>query len=302
MRLIKASIILVFILFVKFNLFAQILNLPNFDPGNQDYIARDIHLLPNSMSYVLRSETYFKDSLISKNVLETFYNYGNERYCFENDVNFLGETNSVCILKKLSDTLWLQTNQYFEYEGINCDSIIVKLKNGKIIESEERRDGKHYQSNLYKYDNDFLIQKIYINTQGDSSLNSYHYQDGKLKFRKSISKDDLVYKIEYQYIDSILNVFNYSNQELVSKRIFKFNSIGKVSEKIEFRRDLESLEMKQIHKINYSYNAKNELVKIESLNSLNRSQTTEIDPEDSITFKYLWMGKNKKQLRRYEFF
>ncbi|MEP6647821.1 MAG: hypothetical protein ABJC12_12100 [Saprospiraceae bacterium] len=267
-------------------------------------IECELGILPSSESYVLTIENYLADKLVDKHISESFYNYGNIRYVFENNGNWFDVVDRVRIFKIINDTLSIQTSLLLDEVEQKEDSMLIYSKNGKIYLVDFKENGNEIKSIALEYDDDKLVKKFYT-TRNKSSSVIYSYHNDLI---------DQIISLDFNG-DSVVSNFAYSDT-LISKTtsfsgdhfrpyvlsITRIDKDGNLVSTREYDKYTDIVEPKLIKTTSYEYQSNKCTVKRTFNWDTNFEETTTTCPNEDTITKMEWKNENKVRLeivRRY---
>ena len=220
-------------------------------------VANMLDLLPDEPSYKITVEEFSHDTMISKTVDETFYNYVDRRWYFQNfheDVNVA----QMKTYSRLNDSVVLQINIIYRPAYSSADSLYVYQKEGEIYKSVRLGQGKKITTN-YLYENGNLVERIIDDSKsGISSVKSV-YKDGRIIGRIQKEQDHISVE-DYFYSDTLITLVSYHSSEkdsVNSKTEIQLDKDQNIVKTQSFRRSPKSGEFESSMTTTFRYEGNN---------------------------------------------
>lgn len=267
-------------------------------------------LLPDMDSYVLVEELYQNDTLVSKAVGHTFYNYSNLRYCFYNRETEYGlngmplpvepSLRHMTRMEVVNDSLSLQVKTTFGWDAMTSDTLYVYQANGKVYKVIDLAWRKRRVIH-FNYEKDLLVKTVMEDSKFGTSTFKYEYEQGRMVSSDITSPQYGNERSEYDYLDSLIIVTSFNpDDELVGKSVISISEAGDILREESYSRRLGTDTLQLSQRTEYEYIGNNERrVDVKFANG-SGTQTIYRWNRDGWLYQTITTGRNQRRVRTYQ--
>ncbi len=263
--------------------------------------VEELGLLPDTPSYYVIEEIYNADTLTRKGTSLTFHNYGDTRIAIYSDPNTSTYVDRIIKLKKVNDTLLLQTTTRFTRFSQEMDSTWVWWKNGLIDRASVIRHNRVQIDYTYEYIDNNLVRKSIRHSQFGKTTIKYSY-DGdkvtKLEYRSADEKD----VTDFQYSDTLITSQSISKFNTSVMRTNTYRHLDKSGREVSMRTYMQNeneSDLKLYQSVDHTYDSDGGFRRTGTQHDQDHVSMVEFRPGYYDIERWTWKGNDQVWVKRY---
>jgi hypothetical protein len=239
--------------------------------------AEELGLLPDTPSYYIEEKVYRNDTLLYERTIETMHNYGDRRVASYNDDFDQRYFQTFVSLRRIDDSLWVQTSETFYSSGIYADTLSVWMVDGVIHRAANLYGAKntiYYQYN----DKGHLIQKLTVDSNNVETICKYLYSGTILLCMECISTIQDTHLLSIHYSDTLITeiekTVRKNRKEYFSSDLIRIDTCGNILSTIWTSRLGEEKESQPFGTTTYAYFGDGTYLSKDSSSAIGPAMTT----------------------------